>query len=91
MNKNFLFALDLGKGPIMSKAICQKVGLVYKLSGCICVSGVATSCESILCKNLPTHKQLFSFLAGRIVLEPDQMSLPYQKVHIVHEEKINFN
>ena len=62
--------------------------LVSMLSGCVCVSGVETSFDSIRRKNLPTRERLFSSRASRIVLEPNQISWPNQNVRNVYKGKV---
>ena len=91
IKRMYLFPLDSEKGPIMSKATCQNGYLVSTLSGCVCVSGLETSFDSILRKNLPTREHFFPSRACRIVLEPNQMSLPYQNVPNVHDGKVEFH
>ena len=58
--------------------------------GCVYVSDVETSFDSILRKNLPNRELLFSSRASRIVLEPDQMSWPYPNFQSFHEGKAEF-
>ena len=86
----YLLPLDSSKGPIMSKGVAKTDDMVSTLSGSLCVSGVETSSDSILRKNLPTREHLFSSRASRIVLKPDKMSWPYQNVCKVHDGKVEF-
>ena len=83
--------LPLDYGPIFPMQLAKKGDLVSTFSGCLCVSGVETSFDSIICKNLPSRELLFSSRVSRIFIEPDQMSWPYQNVRNVRERKVEFH
>ena len=90
INRMYLFPLDSYKSRQCPRRLAKTDDVVFTLSGCVCVSGVETSFDSILRKNLHTREHLFSSRACKIVLKPDQMSWPYQNVRNVHEGKVEF-
>ena len=74
IDRMYFFQLDSGKGPIMSKATCQKGARWFLSCQVVYVSGVATLFDGISRKLVQFPEHPFSSWDRGIVLEPDQMS-----------------